>query len=98
MYEAHRRLVDSSHRRRARVSSLFKARKDRIAQHIYIGLINGVIYELKHVVKSIVQNIKRKLNMYEDHATSKKFAKSKRSRTITEIITVILKIYLLYRS
>ena len=98
MYEAHRHLVDSSHRRRARALSLSKTRKDRIAQHIYVGLINDVIYELEHVVKSTVQNIKKKLNTYEGHAASKKLAKSKRSRTITEVIIIVLRMYLFYRS
>ena len=98
MYEAYRRLVDSLHRRRAKASNLFKARKDRIAQHIYVDLINDVIYELEHVVKSTVRNIKKKLNTYEDHAASKEFAKSKRLRAIIEVITVVLKMYLLHRS
>ena len=79
-------------------SNLFKARKDRIAQYIYADLINSVIYELEHIIKLTVRNIKRKLNTYDNHTISKKIVKSDRSRAITEVMINDLKIYLLHRS
>ena len=46
MYEAHRR----SYRIVAAMAlNLSKARKDRTAQHIYVGLINDVTCKLEHV-------------------------------------------------
>ena len=79
-------------------SNLSKARKDRIAQHIYADLINSVICELEHVIKPTVRNIKRKLNTYDDHTTSKKIVKSDRPRAITEVMIIDLRMYLLHRS
>ena len=79
-------------------SNLFKARKDRIAQHIYVGLINSVICELEHVIKPTVRNIKRKLNTYSGHTVSKEIVKSNCSRAITEVMTIVLRMYLLHGS
>ena len=77
--------------------NLFKARKNCIAQHIYVDLINNVICELEHVIKFIVRNIKRKLNTYNDHTISKEIVKSGRPRAITEVMIIDLRIYLLHR-
>ena len=96
MYEAHRRFVDSLHRHRHDFKFI-QSPKDRIAQHIYVDLINNVICELEHVIKLIVRNIKRKLNTYNDHTILKKIVKLNRSRAITEIMIIDLKIYLCYR-
>ena len=79
-------------------SNLFKARKNRIAQHIYVDFINNVICELEHVIKLTVRNIKRKLNTYDDHTISKKIVKLNRPRAITEVMIINLRIYLFHRS
>ena len=80
------------------ILNLFKAQKNCIAQHIYVGLINSVICELEHVIKLIVRNIKRKLNTYGGHTTSKEIVKSDRLHAIIEVIIIDLRMYLLYRS
>ena len=82
----------------AMAPNLSKVRKDRIAQHIYVGLINSVICELEHVIKPTVRNIKRKLNTYGGHTASKEIAKSGRPRAITGAMAIGLRMYLLYRS
>ena len=58
----------------------------------------SVIYELEHVIKFIVRNIKRKLNTYDDHTILKEIVKSGRSRAITEVMIINLRMYSLYRS
>ena len=63
---------------------------------IYADFTNGAICKLERVSKSTVQNIKRKLNTYGGHTISKELAKSGRSRAITEVMAVDLRIYLLY--
>ena len=82
----------------ATAPNLSKARKNRIAQHIYAGLTNSVICELEHVIKLIVRNIKKKLNTYGGHIISKEIVKSDRPRAITEAMIIDLRMYLLYRS
>ena len=80
------------------ISNLFKARKNCIAQYIYVDFINNIVCKLKHVIKVIVQNIKKKLNIYDDHTILKKIVRSDRSRAITEVIIIDLRMYLSYQS
>ena len=77
--------------------NLSKARKDRIAQHIYAGLTKGAICELEHVSRSTVQNIKKKLNTYGGHTAPKELAKMGRPRAITGAMVIGLSVYLLHR-
>ena len=74
-------------------SNLFKVRKNRIAQYIYVDLINNIICKFEHVIKFIVRNIKKKLNIYDNHTILKEIVKSDRSRAIIEVIIIDLRIY-----
>ena len=78
------------------ISNLFKVRKNCIAQYIYADLINSIICEFEHVIEFIVRNIKRKLNTYDDYTILKEIVKSSRSRAITEVIIIDLRMYLLH--